>query len=542
LGDVLMFDEQRDAAEAAYACAIRYSVRDPKLMHAAQALCDQKLGEAEKILREHLKVAPTDVAAIGMLAEVAARIGRNRDAETLLTRALALAPGFVPVRAQMAVVLFRLNKAADCLVMLNSLPALDANQRNMLAASLAMTGDAGGAIAVYRDVVKNFAANAKIWMSYGHALRAAGETDEAIAAYRKAIELAPQLGEAYWSLANLKTVPFDADEIMVIETQVVRQDLQPEDRLHFHYALGRALEERGVYEKSFVHYLEGARLRRSQINYRADDTSDLVRRMREVFTPAFLARDFGDAGAAAVPIFIVGLPRSGSTLIEQILASHSAVEGTMELPELPAIVRDLSKRGAYPEGLREIGVEELRQLGRSYLARAELYRRCATRPYFIDKLPNNWMHAGLIQMILPQAKIIDARRAPMAACFSAFKQHFARGQHFSYDFEELARYYRDYAELMAHFDVVSPGRIHQVRYEAMVNDTETEMAQLLEYCGLEFEPGCARFWETKRNVRTASSEQVRRPIFSEGLEQWRNYERFLTPLAQSLTAAHDEIA
>ncbi len=307
---------------------------------------------------------------------------------------------------------------------------------------------------------------------------------------------------------------------------------QGEDCFHLHYALGAALERRGDYAASFAHYAEGARLRRAQIDYSAERTHAQLQRARALFTSAFFAARAGWGCQDASPIFVVGLPRSGSTLIEQILASHSQVEGTMELPELTNIARDLrpaAGEDTYPDVLATLDEAACAALGQRYLDRTRGYRKLG-RAFFIDKMPNNFVHAGLIQLILPRARIIDARRAPMAACFAAFKQHFARGQHFSYDLAELGRYYTDYAALMAHVDKVLPGRVHQVSYEAMVDDTEAETRRLLAHCGLAFEPACLRFHENPRAVRTASSEQVRRPIYREGLEQWRRFEAMLAPL------------
>ena len=311
---------------------------------------------------------------------------------------------------------------------------------------------------------------------------------------------------------------------------------QGEDGFHLHYALGAALERRGAYPGSFAHYAEGARLRRAQIDYSAERTHAQLQRARALLTPAFFAARAGWGCQDSSPIFVVGLPRSGSTLIEQILASHSQVEGTMELPELTNIARDLrpaAGEDTYPDVLATLDASACAALGRRYLDRTRGYRKLG-RAFFIDKMPNNFVHAGLIQLILPRATIIDARRAPMAACFAAFKQHFARGQHFSYDLTELGRYYTDYAALMALVDEVLPGRVHQVSYEAMVEHTEAETRRLLAHCGLAFEPACLRFHENPRAVRTASSEQVRRPIYREGLGQWRHFEAWLAPLKAAL--------
>jgi tetratricopeptide (TPR) repeat protein len=376
-------------------------------------------------------------------------------------------------------------------------------------------------------------------MSQGHALKTAGRQAESIEAYRRSIELEPSLGEAYWSLANLKTYRFAPAEIEAMATQLARGDLGAEDRLHFHFALGKAMEDAGDHAAAFAHYAEGNRLRRTTLAYDADETTALVRRAQSLFTPDFFASRRGSGAPSPDPIFVVGLPRSGSTLVEQILASHPAVEGTMELPDLLGLVRELSGRtrrsepSKYPDALAELGPEALRALGERYLAQTRIQRK-TDKPFFIDKMPNNWAHVGLIHLILPNARIVDTRRHPLSCCFSAFKQHFARGQGFTYSLEDVGRYYRDYAALMAHFDSVLPGRVHRVHYERMVEDTETEIRRLLAHCGLEYDERCLHFYENDRAVRTASSEQVRSPIFRDAVDHWRHYEPWLGPLRQAL--------
>ncbi len=542
LGDLLTLLDESAAADAAYAEQIRTSVNDPRLMAAATALCGQDLPQAERLLRAHLKLFPTDVAAIRMLAETGTRLGRYEDAEKLLARCLDLAPGFQAARHNYAVVLFRQNKAAEAIPHIESLLAQaprDPNFRALLAACLAMVAEYAKAIAVYEAVLADYPNQPKIWLSYGHALRTAGRREDAVAAYRKCLALRPDVGEAYWSLANLKTRVFAANDVAVMQALLAKNGLDPEDRFHLHYALGRALEEQADYAASFSHYAEGARLRRAELRYDADATTARVQRTRALFTRDFFAARAGWGCQSTAPIFVVGLPRAGSTLIEQILASHSAVEGTMELGDIATIARSLgtgpetADRPRYPESLTGMTEDEIRALGETYIARTRIYRK-TDKPFFIDKMPNNFVHVGLIRLILPNAKIIDARRHPMAAGFAVFKQHFAKGQNFSYDLTEIGRYYQDYASLMAHFDDVLPGLLHHAQYEDMVRDTEAEIRRLLAHCGLDFEPSCLRFHENDRAVRTASSEQVRRPIFREGLEQWRHFAPWLGPLAASL--------
>ncbi len=529
-------------ADAAFAQHLARAARDPQLVAAGAALVDGRLSLAEATLRDILKVRPTDVAAIRMLAEIATRLGRYEDAEALLARCLDLAPTFAPARQNYAVVLYRQTKAAEALVEVEALLAQDPvnpGYRNLQAAALGQLGEYPRAIAVYEALLADYPLQPKAWMSLGHALKTVGRQGDAIDAYRKALELAPQMGEAWWSLANLKTFRFEAGDLAAIRAQLARGDLADEDRFHLEFALGKALEDAGDYGASFAAYAEGNALRRKSLDYDADETHRAMLRSRALFTPDFLAARAGQGCDAPDPIFILGLPRAGSTLIEQILASHSMIEGTMELPDIPAIAKRLGARkakdqeSAYPEVLAELSAEELRALGEEYLERTRGQRKLG-RPLFIDKMPNNFAHVGLISLILPNAKIIDARRHPLGCCFSGFKQHFARGQGFTYDLTDLGRYYADYVALMAHFDAVAPRRVHRVIYERMVADPESETRALLDYCGLPFEDACLRFYENDRAVRTASSEQVRRPIFTDGLDQWRNFEPWLDPLKAAL--------
>jgi tetratricopeptide (TPR) repeat protein len=448
----------------------------------------------------------------------------------------------VPARHNYAFVLHRAGKPEQALAELDRLLADDpghAGYLNLKAAVLARTGDVEQALQIYEQVVARYPNHSKVWLSFGHALKTAGLQDRCIEAYRKTIALSPKLGEAWWSLANLKTVKFDATDREAMQQQLRRDDLTLEDRFHFHFALGKALEDAKDYEASFGHYARGNALRREIIAYDAAENASHVQRSKAFFTRELFASRAGVGCQAADPIFIVGLPRAGSTLIEQILASHPLVEGTQELPDLAAIAREIggkktrSEASLYPEIIAELTDDQLRALGERYLEQTRIQRK-TDAPFFIDKLPNNWAHVGLIHLILPNAKIIDARRHPLGCCFSGFKQHFARGQHFTYDLEDLGRYYRDYVELMAHFDEVLPGRVHRAIYEHVVENTEGEIRRLLDYCRLAFDERCLRFYENDRAVRTASSEQVRRPIFRDGVDHWRHYERWLDPLKSAL--------
>lgn len=533
-----------DDAGAAVATAeeIRSSVSDPVLLEAGAALADNRLAVAERLLRDYLKRDPFNVPAIRMLAETGGRLGRLDDAERLLERCVELAPGFAPARHNYATVLYRQNKAVEALAQLEQLLTLEPDRPtylNLKAAALGRVGDYDEAIAIWSSLLKALPDQPRVWLSFGHALKTVGRQAECIDAYRRAVALAPHMGEAWWSLANLKTRIFTAADVTEMERQLARPDIADEDRLHLAYTLGKAFEDAGRYGPSFDHYQLGANLRRARERYDAAATTSHMERSRVVFTPDLLARKAGAGCPAPDPIFVVGLPRAGSTLIEQILSSHSAVEGTQELPDIISLARRLGggpdRRGttAYPESLAELDAADLSALGEEYLARTRVHRK-TDRPFFIDKMPNNFTHVGLIHLILPKATIIDARRHPMGGCFSAFKQHFARGQNFSYDLTDLGRYYADYVALMRHFDEVLPGRVHRVIYEDMIADPEAQTRALLDHCGLPFEESCLRFHETERAVRTASSEQVRRPIFTDALEQWRRYEAWLGPLEMAL--------
>jgi tetratricopeptide (TPR) repeat protein len=505
----------------------------PRLIDAAMALNAGDLPRAEPLLRAHLKDNPFDVAAIRMFAELAGRLGRYRDAENLLRRALELSPAFTAARANLALVLYRQNRPEDAIAELNRVAAEEPDNpghANLQAAALGRIGEFDDALALYEQVLQRAGRQPRIWMSYGHMLKTVGRTDDGIAAYRKAIELMPELGEAWWSLANLKTVKFSDADIAAMETGLARGDIAEEDRFHLDFALGKALEDRRQADAAFAHYRAGNALRRTRLDYDAGETSRYVDRLIELATPEFFAARSGQGCDAADPIFVLGMPRAGSTLVEQILSSHSLIEGTSELPDMPVLAR---REPRYPVSLPDLTADQLHAAGEEYLRRTRIQRK-TERPFFIDKLPNNWAHVVFIMAVLPNAKIIDPRRHPLGCCFSNFKQHFARGQAFSYSLEDMGRYYRDYVRLMAHIDRVQPGRVHRVIYERMVDDTEAEVRALLEFCGVEFEPGCLAFHKTERAVRTASSEQVRQPIFRDGTEGWKAYADHLDPLRAAL--------
>ena len=545
LADHLMASGETEAADAAYARHIKASTRDPRLLEAAGAMVVNDVPRAEALLRSHLKEKPTDVPAIRMFAEVAVRVGRPVEAQRLLERCLELAPGFEAARHNYAVLLHRQNQSAAALIeterLLERSPR-NPGYRNLLAVILGRVGEYARSSALYKELLEEYPSNAKVWMSYGHVLKTEGRTEDCIRAYRETIAREPSLGEAWWSLANMKTFRFTEADMAAMRAQLARPDLSDTDRLHFDFAMGKALEDASAWEASFAHYASGNALHHATVDYDPALNAGRIERFRRDFTAGFFAERAGQGCDSPAPIFVVGMPRSGSTLVEQILSSHSEVEGTTELPEVISMARMLRERSdgdeteGYNRVLAAMGPAELRALGEEYLERCRIHRK-TTAPFFIDKMPNNFLHTGLIHLMLPNARIIDTRRHPMACCFSNFKQHYARGQNFSYSLEDMGHYYRDYVRLMAHFDAVLPGRVHRVIYEEMVADTEAEVRRLLDYCGLPFEEGCLRFFENDRPVRTASSEQVRRPIYSDAVDQWRHYAAWLGPLEQALGPA-----
>jgi tetratricopeptide (TPR) repeat protein len=501
-------------------------------VQAAIALNENRLDIAERLLKPHLNEDPFDVAAIRMLAELAGRIGRWKDAENLLRRAVELAPGWTAARANLALVLGRMERPGEALELLDQILAEEPDgigNWNLKAATLGRLGEFEQAIPIYEKALQRAPNQPKVWLSYGHMLKTLAHLEEGVGAYRRAIELKPELGEAWWSLANLKTIKFDERDLAAMTDALGRPNLSNEDRYHLDFALGKAMHDAGRYQEAFEHYARANALRLEQAPYDRSEITNKVDRCVAAFTAGALAERPGGCEAPD-PIFVVGMPRAGSTLIEQILSSHSLVEGTSELHDIAALAR---QGGSYPEKVLELDEDQRRALGEDYLRRTGVQRRTG-RPFFIDKMPNNWLYIPFIQLILPNAKVIDARRHPIGCCFANFRQHFARGQDFAYDLSDVGHYYSDYVRLMAHVDAVLPGRVHRVIYERMVDDTEAEIRALLDYCGLEFEPQVLEFYKTERAVRTPSSEQVRRPIYREATEEWRNYERFLDPLKEAL--------
>lgn len=515
---------------------------EPTLVRVATQLRTNDLAAGEAAIRAYLVEHPEDVAALNLLAEAQARDDRPDEAEVSLRRCIALAPTYRRARHGLAQLMLGLSRLDEALNEARQLVALDpasSGPKRLLAAVYMAMSQYDSALEIYEPLTKTDPQRAGVWLSYGHALKTLNRTGEGIEAYRRTIQLAPNLGEAYWSLANLKTYRFSDADIEQMRAQAARADISAEDRVNLLYALGKAAEDKGEIDAAFKTYSEAASLHLSASNYRPGRLRPVVDRSIEVFTRQFFEARIGSGAPAQDPIFIVGLPRAGSTLLEQILASHSMVEGTAELSDMHLVAQSLLTPAEAREGrtfvdaISGIDAARLRELGETYLRTTRMYR-VAGRPLFINKMPNDFMHVGLIHLTLPNAKIIDARRHPMACGWSCFKQHFARGQLFTYDLGEIGRYYSDYVRLMAHYDEVLPGRVHRVIHEELVVDPEPGIRALLDYCGLPFEEQCLRPHENERAVKTASSEQVRQPISPKGLNSWSKFERHLEPLRVAL--------
>jgi tetratricopeptide (TPR) repeat protein len=533
-----------DAAgcDAAYARFEKLSPEDTRLSEAAAALASERLDAAEALLKRALANSPEDVAALRMLAAVATAREEYREAVRLLEECLRLAPGSSRARLDLVRVLHQQAKAEPMLPLLERLLALEpdsADYRTLQAIAYNLLGRTEPATRILETLLAEFPHSELVWLNYGHTLRAAGRQREAIDAYRKCLEIKPEFGHGWLGLADLKTYQFTDSDVETMQRQLAREGLRNDDRVQVEFALGKALEDAGDFAGSFAHYARGNELHRAVIRYDPDGMTRFVERARALFTPDFFAARAGWGSSSRAPIFIIGLPRAGSTLIEQILASHSQVEGSGELPDVIGLALELgdgaerAKPATYPGSLERLPREQLAALGERYLAQTRAHRLLG-RPHFVDKMGSNLLHVGLIHLMLPNARIIDARRSALGCCFANFKQHFHRGIWFAHSLEDLGRYYRDYVDLMAHFDSVLPGRIHRVHYEQLVADLEGEVRKLLEYCGLPFEEQCLRFHETRRAVQTVSSEQVRRPLYTDSLEQWRNFEPWLKPLKEAL--------
>jgi predicted Zn-dependent protease len=532
-------DTSNAATAAAHVATLASLPRE--VVTATALFSDGDLAPAEQIVRAYLLRHGDHPEAMRLLAKIGMARDVLDDAELLLEAVVRLAPDHRAARYEYAQVLSQRHKYPEARKEVDRLLGLDpANpDYRSLAATIAVgLGRNEEAITLYRAMLADLpdSPDVKLWLA--HALKTVGAVPEAVEAYRAAADARPNFGDAYWSLANLKLYRFEDAEMARMRSEEDSPATGLDDRVHLCFALGKALEDRGETTESWRFYERGNALKRSESRYRPELIEANTRHQIEVCTHDFFARRAGWGDSRADPIFILGLPRSGSTLLEQILASHSAVEGTQELADIQRIVLELQGRETdldnprYPAALAQMEAEDFRRLGERYLAGTRVYR--SDKPFFIDKMPNNFRHIGLIHLMLPNARIIDARREPMACCFSNLKQLFAQGQEFTYSIDDIARYYRTYLDLMAHWDAVLPGRILRVHHEDVVGDLEGSVRRMLDHCGLPFEPACIEFHKTRRSVRTPSSEQVRQPIFREGLDQWKKYEPWLAPLRDAL--------
>jgi tetratricopeptide (TPR) repeat protein len=527
-------------AAAAQVSLLRSLPRE--MVNASNMLAEGELASAEQLVRGFLRSNGNHVEAMCLLARIRVKQEVLDEAEFLLENALVFASDHRAARYEYANVLCQRHKDARALEEARKLLQIEPGNRafrTVYANACVGLGKYQEALDTFRDLLAGAPEPADLHLSIGHGLKTLGRQGEAIQAYRAAADSRPAFGDAYWSLANLKTYRFTEEEFTRMRAEEARAGTPVTDQLHLCFALGKALEDRGNYAQSFHYYERGNDLMRRRIRYKPEALERVLEAQRRLCTREFFAERAGSGSDRSDPIFIVGLPRSGSTLLEQILASHSKVDGTMELPDIPRLVHQLNGReesgqpARYPAILAQLEPQCLRQLGEKYLADTQVFR--AGKPFFIDKMPNNFRHIGLIHLILPNATIIDARREPMACCFSNFKQLFAFGQEFTYSLHDIGRYYRCYVTLMEHWNSVLLGKILRVQHEELLQDFEGQVRRILDFVGLKFEPTCLEFYKTERSVRTASSEQVRQPISKERTEQWRHFEPWLGLLKRALT-------
>jgi tetratricopeptide (TPR) repeat protein len=546
-GDVLVELEKYPDAKFAYECARLADPEVRRIEQARDALASDDHKTAEEVFRDVLRADPAHVAALCGLAAVSLTVSRSQDAVRLLKHALkqsAHLPLALRGLSQALLAQGHLREAESAVRRLLKIEAENPSNWVLLATVYTRLMRQQDALAAFEEAARMNPAEVRLRLSIGHLNKTLGRRSECEQSYKQCLEMDPNMGEAYWSLADLKNYVFADAEIASMQSLMKGEDGDDEDQAHLHFALGRAFEHKKDYPAAFQHYATGNRRRRKTVPFDIEAFENKTRRVRESFDGAFFAARSGYGFPDPSPIFIVGLPRSGSTLIEQILASHTCVEGTFELPNLLSIVREFdhadAQHDAYPEIVCALPLEQFANLGRRYIEETAPLR--GARPYFIDKMPNNFSHVGLIQAILPRAVLIDARRHPMDACFSTYKQHFAEGQSFSYDLTDLGRYYRCYLSLMDHWDAVLPGKVLHLQYEELIRDPEAQIRRLLSHCSLPFEPACLSFHETQRPVRTASAEQVRQPLYTSGVGYWHHFEANLEPLKRALGDSLDRFS
>ncbi|MHA7819568.1 MAG: sulfotransferase [Erythrobacter sp.] len=526
-------------AQAAEAQRVRLSALPRELLAVTNHLAEGRLLRAEEICRHFLRQNPRNVEGMRLLARIGIEFGVLEEAEFLLESAVTFAPDDIQLRLDYIDALRRRQNFTKAREQSETLFERDPDNplfQSRLAIECMQTGEYERGLELFDQVLEKLPRDPANLTSKGHALKTTGARAEAEESYRAAIAAKPDHGDGWYALANLKNYRFSDEELAAMQAQAARPDLAFMDRVHISFALGKALEDRGDYEASFAHYDEGNRLKRAQTRYSADAMSEELAKQHEYCTPELFEKHGGAGHPARDPIFILGLPRAGSTLLEQILASHSQIDGTLELPNVLALAHRLRGRKAgqsrYPQILHDLTGEQLAKFGKDFIENTRIHREGA--PLFIDKMPNNFRHIGLIHLILPNAKIIDARRAPMDCCFSGFKQLFAEGQEFTYGLTEVGRYYADYVELMEHWDRVLPGKVLRVSHEDVLDDLEGQTRRMLDFLEVPFEEQCLAFHRTQRAVRTASSEQVREPINRKGQGAWKPFEPWLDDLKSAL--------
>lgn len=534
--------------DAAYARYRRLTPESPEVRDAVSALEENRIEPAEAALKRRLLAVPEDVTALRLLARIVRVRGNFLEATRLLAHCVQLAPGYAEARFELAAELSTQQRNAEALEQLERLLTTEPRNPDYLglkAMALRQAGRNSEGLELMRQAIAEAPADFALQVNLGHMLRDAGDSAAAVEAYRRALAIRPGLGEAYRSLADLKTLRFTATDREAMQAQLARDVAPSADRAQLEFALGKAREDEGDYAAAYAHYASANSSFRQFLGRVPDVLSGGRARARVLYTKEFFAARAGWGSERDDPIFIVGLPRSGSTLLEQILASHSQVEGTRELPHVPAIARALMLatdpygEATYPNPVGALTRDEIESLAARYLADTQPYRLLG-RPHFVDKTLANFDHVGLIHLMFPRAAIIDIRRHPLACCFSMYRQFFGTGHPYSYDFAELGRHYRNYCALMQHLDTVLPGRVHRVHYEQLVAEPEAVVRRLLEHCGLPFEAGCLRFHDNRRSVSTLSSEQVRRPIYADAVGQWRHFEPWLGGLRAALGELVDE--
>ncbi len=507
------------------------------VLAATELMYDGKLDDADLLVRRFLQQHKHNKHGLILLADIAIKLKAISEAEFILETCAELHKDDLPVKYQLFKVYSKLGKFENALQIANQLAKASPNNlfyQVALATATQGVGNIEKALEILIDINQQHGEQAQVNLLLGHAYKTNGNTQKSIAAYQQAYKLEPSLGDAFWSLANIKTYQFSNTEIVKMQKATESPNVSKQEKIYFHFALGKAYEDAKEYKDSYHHYRLGNEQQHELTPFNIESHTKFVEHQKKQFTPEFYKKLMNKGCSNSDPIFILGMPRAGSTLLEQILASHSQVDGTMELHEILGLAAKLSKKHAntpsYPENLCHLPEGTLAKLGEDFIKKTNVYRDGA--PYFIDKMPNNYMHVGLIKTILPNAKIIDARRSPMACCFSGYKQLFGDGQEFSYDLKTIGLYYQNYISLMEHWHTVFPGQILQIDNEAIIDDTETQIRKMLDFCGLEFEESCMHFYKNTRAVKTPSAQQVRQPIYSSGKNQWENYKEYLGELIE----------